>query len=60
MAEYMPDVMTQVAKDRWTNAINMGCKCIVTESPAEYVALKATTPDGYRVISVEEMLAENL
>ncbi len=59
MAEYMPDVMTMVAKDRWQNAINMDCKTVVTENPAEYVALKATCPDGYRVISVEEMILEN-
>ena len=60
MAEYMPQVMTQVAKDRWTNAINMDCKIVVTENPAEYVALKTTCPDGYRVISVEEMILENM
>ena len=60
MAEYMPDVMTQVAKDRWFNAKNMDCKMLVTENPAEYVALKATCPDGYRVISVEEMILENM
>ncbi len=60
MAEYMPNVMTQVALDRWKNAKNMDCKTVVTENPAEYVALKATCPDGYRVISVEEMILENL
>ncbi|MBQ3219500.1 MAG: (Fe-S)-binding protein [Clostridia bacterium] len=60
MAEYMPQVMQQVALDRWTNAINMDCKTVVTENPAEYVALKATKPDGYNVISVEEMILENL
>lgn len=60
MAEYMPEVMTQVAKDRWTNAKNMDCKTLVTENPAEYVALKATCPEGYRVISMEEMLLENM
>ena len=60
MAEYMPDVMTQVAKDRWFNAKNMDCKTVVTENPAEYVALKATCPDGYRVITVEEMILENI
>ena len=60
MAEYMPDVMTQVAKDRWFNAKNMACKTLVTENPAEYVALKATCPDGYRVISLEEMILENM
>ena len=60
MAEYMPEVMAQVAKDRWTNAINMGCKTVVTENPAEYVALNAACPEGYRVISVEEMILENM
>ena len=60
MAEYMPSVMTQVAKDRWFNAKNMDCKTIVTENPAEYVALKATCPEGYRVVSVEEMILENM
>ena len=60
MAEYMPSVMTQVAKDRWLNAKNMDCKTVVTENPAEYVALKATCPEGYRVISVEEMILENM
>ena len=60
MAEYMPAVMTQVALDRWTNAKNMDCKTIVTENPDEYVALKATCPEGYRVISIEEMILENM
>ena len=60
MSQYMPEVMTQVAKDRWFNAKNMDCKTVVTENPAEYVALKATCPEGYRVISVEEMLLENI
>ena len=60
MAEYMPAVMAQVAKDRWFNAKNMDCKTVVTENPAEYVALKATCPEGYRVISVEEMILENM
>ncbi len=60
MAQYLPAVMEQVAKDRWTNAKNMDCKTVVTENPAEYIALKATCPDGYRVISVEEMIMENM
>ena len=60
MNEYMPAVMTQVAKDRWTNAVNMACKTVVTENPAEYELLKANTPEGFEVISVEEMLLANL
>lgn len=60
MAEYMPAVISKVALDRWQNAINMDCKTLVTESPDEYVALKETCPAGYRVITVEEMLLENM
>ena len=60
MAEYMPDVIWSVAANRWENARNMECKTLVTESPAEYVCLKATCPEGYRVLSVEEMLLENI
>ena len=60
MNEYMPKVIHQVAKDRWVNAINMGCKTLVTENPAEFVMLKATCPNGYRVISIEEMILENM
>lgn len=60
MAEYMPDVIRKVACDRWQNAINMGCLTLVTENPDEYVALKDCCPDGYRVITVEEMLLENM
>lgn len=59
MAEYMPDVIKKIAEDRWTNAKNMNCTTIVTESPAEFVALKNTAPCGYRVVSVEQMILEN-
>ena len=60
MAEYMPEVMKQVALDRWQNAKNMNCTTVVTENPAEYVALKATAPQGYRVLTVEQMIMENM
>ncbi len=60
MNEYMPSVMQKVAQLRWDNAINMGLYTIVTESPSEYVALKSTAPEGYTVLSVEEMLLENM
>lgn len=60
MNEYMPNVMKQVALDRWFNAKNMDCKTVVTENPAEYVQLKETCPTGYRVISIEEMILENI
>ncbi len=60
MREYMPEVIKQVALDRWFNAKNMDCKTVVTENPAEYVMLKETAPEGYRVITVEQMLLENI
>ena len=60
MAEYMPAVMEQVARDRWVNAANMDCSTLVTVNPDEYVALSATCPEGKRVITVEEMLLENM
>ena len=59
MNEYMPEKMLEVAKNRWVNAINMGCKTLVTMNPDEHVLLKATAPSGYRVLSLEEMLLEN-
>ena len=60
MAEYMPDVQKIVAINRWEEALRMDCKTLVTENPAEYELLKATCPAGYRVISVEEMIKENM
>ncbi len=60
MNEYMPEKMVLVAQNRWVNAINMGCKTLVSENPDEHVLLKATAPKGYRVITIEEMILENL
>lgn len=60
MSEYMPGVIEAVAKNRWLDATNMGVTTLVTENPAEYVALKATAPEGCRAISVEEMILENI
>jgi len=60
MSEYMPAVIEAVAKNRWLDATNMGVTTLVTENPAEYVALKAAAPDGCRAISVEEMILENV
>ena len=60
MSEYMPDVMRQVALDRWQNAKNMGATTVVTENPAEYLSMKANAPEGMRAISIEEMIMENM
>ena len=60
MNEYMPDVMKLVARDRWINARNMDCTTLVTESVGEYKALLASAPEGSRVVTVEQMLLENM
>lgn len=60
MNEYMPKVMERVALDRWENMKGMDLKTIVTESPDEYVMLKKTCPDGYEVLSVEQLLLKSL
>ena len=60
MNEYMHDKMLDVAKNRWVNAANVGCKIVVTMNPDEHVMLKLTAPEGFRVITLEEMLLENM
>ena len=60
MHEYMPLQMEKVASTRWKNAGGVGAKTVVTESPCEYEMLKMTQPDGFNVITVEEMVLENL
>ena len=54
MNEYLPAVMKKVAENRWENAKNMDATTVVTESPAEYLMLKATQPEGMEVVTVEE------
>lgn len=60
MNEYMPDAMRKIAEERWREAERTGCGTLVTENPAEYELLKGTAPQGSRVLTVEEMLLENL
>ncbi len=60
MAEYMPKTMALVAKNRWVNAENMGCKTLVCENPDEHVLLSENAPIGCRAITIEEMILENL
>ena len=60
MREYMPNVIKDVAINRWNDALRMGLKTIVTENPAEYVCLKETVPADCRVISIEQMIEENM
>ncbi len=60
MNEYMPQTMALIADNRWVNAKNMNCHTLVTENPDEHVLLAKTAPKGYKVITVEEMILENL
>ena len=60
MHEYMPDVMEGIARARWREAVNTDCRTLVTCSPAEYVLLNMTAPEGCRAISLEELLLENM
>lgn len=60
MAEYLPDVMKLVAKDRWTNAGHVGAKLLVVASPSEYAALEAVKPDDMEIMSVPELILSAL
>jgi Fe-S oxidoreductase len=60
MNEYMPDVIKAVACNRWHEFNRMNCDTVVTENPAEYELLKANVPQGKRVISIEQMIIENM
>ncbi len=54
MSVYMPSVMEAVAKNRWVNAMNMNAKVLVTASPAEYMLLSKTKPEGVELVKLEE------
>lgn len=56
MALYNPKTTEQIAKDRWTNAINVGADTIVTASVSEYASLKKVAPAGKKVMSIEELI----
>lgn len=60
MNEYMPDVIENVAKNRWLNAQNVNAKIVVTASNSEYNALSSTKPEGIELKKIEEVVAECL
>jgi len=60
MNEYMPDVIEKVAQNRWINAKNVDAKTVVTTSPAEYIMLSKTKPEGIDLKTIEEVVAECL
>ncbi len=56
MNEYMEDVITAVAKNRWINATNMDAQTVVTACPADYVKLSETKPENVELLTVEEAI----
>ncbi len=56
MAQWMPKVMLDVAKNRHINAHNVGVDTIVCASVSEYVSLKNAAPEGVKVLSLEELV----
>ena len=60
MNEYMPNVIKMVAENRWTNAKNANAEILVTSSPAEYMMLNSTKPEGIELITIEEAVLKCL
>ena len=60
MNQYMPDVITKVAENRWFNAKNADAKILVTTSPAEYESLLATKPEDIQLMKLEEAISKCL
>ena len=56
MAQYVPDVMLEVAKRRIFNATSIGAKTIVTASVAEYVSLKNVEQTDVEILSIEDLI----
>ncbi len=60
MNEYMPNVITKVAENRWINAKNADAKILVTTSFAEYTKLSETKPEGIELMKLEEAILKCL
>jgi len=60
MNEYMPNVITKVAENRWINAKNADAKILVTTSFAEYTKLNETKPEGIELMKLEEAILKCL
>ena len=56
MAEYIPQVMEQVAARRLFNAESVGADTVVTACVAEYAVLKAVPQDKVAVLSIEDLI----
>ncbi|MBE6611801.1 MAG: (Fe-S)-binding protein [Ruminococcaceae bacterium] len=60
MAEYIPDVIKLVSKNRWADAAHMNAKLLVVASPSEYVALANVKPDDMEIMSLPELILATL
>ena len=60
MAEYMPATVNGMAAKRWVDCRNMGGKLMVTADTAEYLALEATKPEGFELLTIEEAVLQCL
>lgn len=56
MAQYIPDVITEVAKRRIFNAESVGADTMVTASVSEYVSLKNVKQDKVEILSLEDLI----
>lgn len=60
MNEYLPNVMADVARSRWQNAIDAEAKIVVTASPSDYVCLAEVKPNNVELMSIEEVVLKCL
>ncbi|MBQ8915481.1 MAG: (Fe-S)-binding protein [Clostridia bacterium] len=56
MAQYIPEVMKEVAKRRLFNVKSIGEKVIVTASVSEYVSLKSVDQNEIEILSLEDLI----
>lgn len=56
MAEYMPEVMVEVASRRINNAESIGKTAMVTASVSEYASLKKVEQNAVEIISIEDLI----
>lgn len=56
MAEYIPEVIKEVAARRIFNATSIGENAIVTACVSEYAALKSVKQDKVEILSIEDLI----
>ncbi len=56
MAQWVPEVMVAVAKNRINNAKGVGADIIVTASVSEYAALTSVPQDEVAILSIEDLI----